>query len=416
MPVSHTLQGWRPSRLALLGAGLGMAAAALATVRLFYSANFPASVYEGSVCDLGPFLNCDGSAFSPLAQLAGAPLGWFGAVVGALVALGALLPSERLERTNAFLALPNGAAVLALAAWAVLVEGSVCLWCAAYWALSLASLALLWRRAARRENGPSRWRGFVPSVPVLAVAAAVTATGAWGAARLTAAGRLAQSGGEAARVVREFQALQPIAWPSLLSPFWAVRSTERFEDAPIRVVEYSDLLCPDCLVLYRQLRALKREFAGKLNVVFQPFPLETRCNGVVPKDKHPGACELTAIALAAGPARFAAVHDEIFDHFGRARRDPAWRAALARRLGVTGAGADTAVRAQLARLIDTGREYAPTSARYPYGVRSTPTLIVNNRMIIGTLPTAQLRAIFRSLVDGPGDAPGSRRFLENWVP
>jgi hypothetical protein len=42
-------------------------------------------------------------------------------------------------------------------------------------------------------------------------------------------------------------------------------------------------------------------------------------------------------------------------------------------------------------------------------------MIVNNRMIIGTLPYAQLRAIFQALVEEheKGSAP---KFIENWVP
>jgi len=36
-------------------------------------------------------------------------------------------------------------------------------------------------------------------------------------------------------------------------------------------------------------------------------------------------------------------------------------------------------------------------------------------MVIGTLPTAQLRAIFQALVDQRAGAGGGGRFLENWV-
>jgi hypothetical protein len=82
--------------------------------------------------------------------------------------------------------------------------------------------------------------------------------------------------------------LSLVPWPSQISPYYAVRSTERFEDAPIRIVEFADPLCVDCRVLYMQLEDLKTEFAGKLNVVLQFFPLEARCNDVVEKDEHPG--------------------------------------------------------------------------------------------------------------------------------
>jgi hypothetical protein len=40
-------------------------------------------------------------------------------------------------------------------------------------------------------------------------------------------------------------------------------------------------------------------------------------------------------------------------------------------------------------------------------------MIINGRMIIGTLPYEHMRAIFRALVD---ESEGGKKFLENWVP
>jgi hypothetical protein len=64
-------------------------------------------------------------------------------------------------------------------------------------------------------------------------------------------------------------------------------------------------------------------------------------------------------------------------------------------------------------MIRTGAEYERTSDRYEHGIRSTPTMIINNRMIIGTFPLEQLRAIFQALVDE--SEGGGEQFLENWV-
>jgi hypothetical protein len=40
-------------------------------------------------------------------------------------------------------------------------------------------------------------------------------------------------------------------------------------------------------------------------------------------------------------------------------------------------------------------------------------MIINGRMIIGTLPYEHMRAIFQDLVD---EFEGETRFIENWVP
>ena len=191
------------------------------------------------------------------------------------------------------------------------------------------------------------------------------------------------------------------------------QSTERFEDAPIRVIEYADFLCPDCLFMYEQLNRLKTEFAGKINIAFQFFPLEASATRSSPRRTSiPGACDLSYIA-AHDPAKFNAIHDEIFDHFQKAK-DPEWRTELARNYGVEAALTDPAVKELLQRIINTGAEYEKTSDKFAHGIRSTPTMIINNRMIIGTLPYAHLKAIFESLLEESGKT-GDKRFLENWV-
>jgi protein-disulfide isomerase len=247
---------------------------------------------------------------------------------------------------------------------------------------------------------------------MLLVLALIAAAGAYGFHLFHGAKQEAQSGGVSARVVKEYYTLEKSPNPSFISPFMIAQSTERFEDAPIRVIEYADFLCPDCLFMYEQLNRLKSEFAGKINIAFQFFPLEAKCNTVVEKDRHPGACDLSYIS-AKDPASFPAIYNEIFSHFEEAK-DPQWRADLARKYNVESALTDPGVKSLVDRIIATGAEYEKTSTQYAHGIRSTPTLIVNNRMIIGTLPYAQLRAIFEALIAESGKT-GDKRYLENWV-
>jgi hypothetical protein len=241
----------------------------------------------------------------------------------------------------------------------------------------------------------------------------VMLAGAYAYASFHNAKKDAQSGGVAARVVQEYYALEQVELPSFISPFFTVRSTERFEDAPIQIIEYGDLLCPDCLYLREQLAKLKVEFEGKINIAFQFFPLESKCNGVVEKDLHPGVCDLSYMA-AYDPDKFLAIHDEVFDNFRAAKYDPDWRAELGRRFGVEAALTDSATIDLVHRIMNTGGEYDKTHDEYEHGIRSTPTMILNNRMIIGTLPYQHLRAIFQALVD-EHDGESTQRFMESWV-
>jgi uncharacterized membrane protein/protein-disulfide isomerase len=410
MTPSLTLEGWTWKRAASLVAGVGMAVASYMTIRHFFAANFPESIWEGSFCDISAFFNCDSSAYSSISAVWGVPIGVFGAIIGGLVAIGALLPSAPLERTNKTLSLLNGLGVVALFLYSVFVLGSLCLLCTGFYAFSLFSLFLFWRYGIDRDERSLAGRWLRPSLTILVVLGLFTATQGWAAARYHEAKRDAQSGGVAARVVKQYFSLPEVQWPSTISEYRTASATEDFHAAPIRVLEYGDPLCSDCKYLHEQMLRLKEEFDGHLNVAFQFFPLEAKCNDVVDKDKHPGACELSYLA-AHDPEKFPDIIDEVFANFEDAKT-PEWRADLARRYGVEAALTDSATMAAVHRQIATGAEYEQTSDQYEHGIRSTPTMIINNRMVIGTFPYEQLRAIFQALVD---EAEGDTRFMESWV-
>jgi uncharacterized membrane protein/protein-disulfide isomerase len=410
MSPSLTLEGWTWKRVASLASGAGMAVASYMTIRHFFAANYPESIWEGSFCDISAFFNCDSSAYSSISAIAGIPIGVFGAIVGGLVVLGALIPSAALERTNKTISLANGIGVVTLALYSVFVLGSLCLLCTGFYVSSLISLFLFWRYGIDRDAAGLASRWLKPSFAVLVVLTLFTATQAWAAAGYHEAKRDAQSGGVAARVVKQYFGLPEVAWPSEISEYRTASATEEFEAAPIRVVEYVDPLCSDCKYLYEQMLLLKDEFEGQMNIAFQFFPLEAKCNDVVDKDKHPGACEMSYMA-AYDPKLFPAIIDEVFANLEEAKT-PEWRADLARRYGVEAALADSATIELVGRHIATGAEYDKTSDQYAHGIRSTPTMIINNRMVIGTFPYEQLRAIFQALVD---EAAGDTRFMESWV-
>jgi len=404
--MTLTLDGWNRRRAALLLAAAVMIVTANWALELYFAVNQPTSGFQGTPTDLGTFFNSTTFARSNVAAPLGVPLGWFGLLFGSLFALVALFPSAAFERTGRALALLKAVMTVALLVYAVVTLKSICPVLAVHALAALLVAWLFWRYRDGSLLATSR-----PSLPHLAAFAAITLVTAYGIAEYRVVARDAYGARVASRVVNQYFSLPRVALPSRLSPFWSIRSTVRFEDAPIRIVEYSDPLCSDCEVLYHQLKELQREFAGQLNVAVQFFPLEAKCNDVVAKDLHPGACELSWL-LAYDRSKFQQLHDEVFEN-RRAARDPAWRAGFAQRHGVEAALTDTAVQNLVRQLMETGAEYEQTSEKFAHGIRSTPTMIINNRMVIGTLPTAQLRAIFRALVD-EHELEG-QKFLENWV-
>ena len=148
-----------------------------------------------------------------------------------------------------------------------------------------------------------------------------------------------------------------------------------------------------------------------MNIVFQFFPLDGKCNSVQEKNRHPQACDLSFMS-AFDPSKFLAIHDEIFDNFSKVR-DTDWIKSLAQKYGVEEALSDENTIKIVTDIIDTGKEYRPTSDRFTYGIRSTPTMIINERMVIGTLPKVQLRAIFQAILD-QRSKDEKTGFIEDW--
>jgi protein-disulfide isomerase/uncharacterized membrane protein len=413
MQPSLTLNGRYCLRTLSFLSGVGMLVFSVLTIRHYFVANYPTSIYQGSFCDINSFFNCNSSAYSSIAAVAGVPLGYFGLFTAALVCLGAVFPSELFERSNKFIALMNALGVLSLLLFSVFYLKSLCVLCSGYYAFSLISLALFWGYGIDHDESGFLARFFRPSPKYLATFLLTMLAGAYAFRVYHQTKEQAQSGGVAAHVVEQYFELPQVKTPSIVSPYWVVKSTDRFEDAPIQVVEYADFLCPDCKYLDTQLEKLKQEFKGKVNIAFQFFPLEKTCNTVVDKDKHPGACELAYIA-AYKPENFAQIHHEIFTNFDKAK-SPEWRRDLAHRYGADAAPNDAATQKRVLDIINTGAEYDKTSDKYAHGIRSTPTLIVNNRMIIGTFPYDQLRAIFKAVEQRKTAQSGKdQRFMENW--
>jgi len=381
------------------------------TIRHFFLANYPETIFEGSFCDISAFLNCDSSAFSSISQISGVPLGYFGLIMGSLFVLGMLFPSPRFDRTNTFLSLLNLLGVIGLFMYSVFILNSLCLLCLGYYLFSIIIFFFFWTYGIDRKMPNIMVRFARPSIKLLTIFAVVALAGAYGFRLFHEAKKEAQTG-NAMQIVKQYYELPIVESPSIVSPYWTAKSTEKFEDAAIQIIEYVDFLCPDCLYLTQQLDRFKKEFDGKINISFQFFPLDARCNSVVDKNKHPGACDLSYMA-AYKPEKFLQIHDEIFANFESAR-SPEWRRGLARKYGVEEAINDPKIKEIIQQIINTGMEYEKTSDRYAHGIRSTPTMIMNNRMIIGTLPYEYLKAIFQALVEE--HEGGSKKFIENWVP
>jgi predicted DsbA family dithiol-disulfide isomerase len=386
--------------------GLGMMICSALAMQHFYAANYPAATFQGEFYDITRNCNCDSFDYSTLSQVANVPIAYLGVVVSFLICLVAFIPSDALEQTNRTIAWLNIAAISGLLLTATVYLKAVCLVMVGYCLFAALSFIILayWASAAEPKG---LWKKWLMPAPRPAVA--IVMISLFGAFGLRVFSRSKQEA-IVYHAVEQYFGLSKVKLPSFLSPYWTARSTDRFENAPIRVIAFSDLICDNSLYLDQNLERLKQDFRGQINIVWQFFPLEAKCNQVSGKDKHPGACEAAYMA-AYNPAKFEQLHDQLLPHWEEAA-DPEWRRNLARQYGVEAGLTDPATQELVHKIIQTGTEYEKTSERYPYGIRSTPTMIVNERMIIGTFTYEQLRAIFQRLADEQQGK--SIRYMENW--
>ncbi len=83
--------------------------------------------------------------------------------------------------------------------------------------------------------------------------------------------------------------------------------------AAIKIVEYSDFLCPYCQAFAKAITAYLPKSRGRVAVYFKNYPLDQECHPGLRRTVHPGACKLAMGAICAQKqGRFWAYHDKVF--------------------------------------------------------------------------------------------------------
>jgi protein-disulfide isomerase len=85
------------------------------------------------------------------------------------------------------------------------------------------------------------------------------------------------------------------------------------EDAPIRVVEYSDFLCPYCSSVAGAFTNFISTSSDRVAIYFKHYPLDQECNSALQGSLHTGACQLALGAVCAQEqGGFWQYHDKAF--------------------------------------------------------------------------------------------------------
>ncbi len=193
------------------------------------------------------------------------------------------------------------------------------------------------------------------------------------------------------------------------------------ENAPIRIVIFTDYQCPDCYKVEQQMAALIRE-RQDISVSVKHFPFCTECNPVAKRTLHENACWAARAAEAAGllwgSAGFFKMHEWLFSRKGTFQTEAELNAGI-RALGYDPTGFVAVMSGEQA--LRNVQEDCREGGRL--GLLFTPMVFINGVELRGILaPDALRRAVEQLAATNPPPGsplddippPALDKFLADW--
>ncbi len=379
------------ARAAVLGLSLAGMALAVVLLYLHHKLRVTSGAYT-SFCNIGSGFNCDAVLTSPYSELVGFPVELWGLLTYAAIVAATLRCGTKSLRSKAssapfrallFLCTWAAAFSVYMAAVATFLVGSFCINCVALYLVNfgLAAAAWAWARHAGVVGRGASARIGRQQVLLGAVCIAVLLfAGGWLQLRTTSAfyGYLtAEEVKEQAPDFYRWYLAQPLA-PAIP----AGRHYKGPASAAVRIVEFSDFECGHCRKASHDLSRLLARYLGEVRLEFRHFPLDERCNSQVTEPFHREACALAVASECAGEqGKFWEYHDLLFS--GRRAVGQEGLVGLAVDLGLE--------RERFFECLNNADVLARVSADIELGkrlnVKSTPTILINGRVIVGALDT-----------------------------
>jgi len=156
------------------------------------------------------------------------------------------------------------------------------------------------------------------------------------------------------------------------------RPVKGSENAAVTVVEFSDFLCPFCSKAAKYLKVAEAGNPNAARFIFRHFPLDESCNPRLSSDLHSGACLLAEGSVCAYEQnKFWEYHDIAFETKNKISRSTILNIASEIGLDLN----------QFNSCLDSGRGLEivkeDINAAFKAGIKSTPTLLINGRILRG---------------------------------
>ncbi len=150
------------------------------------------------------------------------------------------------------------------------------------------------------------------------------------------------------------------------------------ENAKVKIIEFSDFECPFCGGLTKTLDKILKKYGRAVSLSFKAFPLS----------RHPNAPLAHQASLCAhDQGKFWPYHDKLFESQQALQRSNLEKYASDFRLDMT----------KFKQCLDSGEKFAKVQKELlegqEAGVRSTPTLFINGKIVVGNVPQEAIEEV-----------------------
>ena len=355
--------------------GIAIIATTIYLTKHYLDVHFPVGLGEGSLCDVNSFLNCDAATHSKIAAVFGIPIAALGMVIGILLLFGFFFKSPAYEGTLYKILMLNFAGCMVLLAFSLFILGSLCPFCTLYYFFSGLAFFVFWKYSPHRALDV---KSLIPMVVVMVLSLGIN--------KFIVVHK--ENSQELVRdsLIKQYDSYPKIALPAQMSPHFIAKSTEKFEDAPIQLMVFSDFQCPACKVLSDMMEPIIKRYKGRINISYFFYPLDNSCNDKMTRALHSTACTAAYLANCSGE-KFLEVHDKIFEDQQSLSFE--YLNKYAERLNLAECFKSDETKQQVKTLVDQGNLI---------GIKSTPTVLLNGVKIEGALPLGQFYLLMDELV------------------
>ena len=372
--------GQMPSRLGTTSAPSGL----LLPLRILAALGFAVSVYlsilhyqagssgviDSPLCTISATLNCNAVLGSAYARLFKIPIATWAALTYAVLLGVSFMGNMRLLILLCYWAF---AFTVYMAGISFLSIQSACLFCMTLYAINT-GLFICAIMLARTSAGFQVQHLVYP----LAACAVLIGGVAWWQTRTPAIAASSQSEWFKNYLKQRMVTLQ---------------ATERYikgqANAPVTISEFVDFRCPACAHLRGALTIVLEKHAADAKVVFHHYPLDNECNASLPQQVHPASCLASYAAECAGEqGKFWEYADQLFMNQQKVYSRPDLE-GYATTAGINVADFNACMNeGRTKQFVRNDIEEA-----HRIGVNSTPTMIINGRVLPGAPTPEQFATI-----------------------